>query len=603
MIDSAAIASHPAPSRNLPRTVSGLRLSFCLLVGVLSMIAADHRAVAQDDSTTDVPLVTKTVAIRNARVVQAPGRILEHGTIVMRNGLITAVGRDVEIPYDADVIEGDSLTVYAGFVDGLSHAALPESERERGSDPVNSAEPPPELAGIQPHVSAREHLEPAHESVDAIRRLGFTVAHVVPYGRMLPGSGSIVLLTGEKPVDMVLRPDVSLFLQFVGGPGVYPATAMGVMARLRQLYREAERRRSMELHYADNPAGMDRPSYDPIHQALYPVISREKPLFVAADGSDGALEVHRALQLRDELGFSLSLADLGQGFDVVGALKEAAVPLFLTLGLPKKPDEHDADSTAVDTVQAVTPESSHFVSDLRTHTYLDVDRERDNLIARKALSRRRYVETALKLHEAGLRFGFSTRNVKPEEIRENVREMIDAGLPEDAALAALTIDGARLLGIDRNAGTIEAGKLANLVVTKGSYFGDGDDPVRHVFVDGRRYDYEEDEDDATIDAQRQALAGTWNLTIQTPDGESTARMALSVTDDAIKGRVTSSELMQPADLVDASFENGHLSFSLDTSEHERISAELDVTGDTLTGTINVPGTGVLEVTGSKAPEN
>lgn len=438
--------------------------------------------------------------------MQEPGRVLERGTVVMRNGLFTDVGSNIDIPYDADVIEGDSLVVYPGFIDGLSHAGIPETEEpERGRD-VNPADPPHGLAGIQPDRSARTLLDPEDHSIEALRRLGFTLSHSVPRGRLLPGSGSILVLAGDEPSEMVLHPDMSLFFTFESGTGVYPHTPMGVMAALRQLVNEARRGQQIEELYAENPAGLERPTFDPVRQALYPVIRGERPIFALTNGTNSALEVHRAIQLGDELDIPIVLAGLTQGFEVIEHLDD--IPLFLTLDLPKEPDEDEAADTTLteaeeeadmpppDTVRAMTPEdpASFFVSDLRTHSYEDVEDERRSLKARQALERDRYVATAAELHEAGLRFGMTTLGADPEDIRSNLREMIGAGLPEEGALSALTIDAARLLDLERVAGTIEPGKLANLVVTRGSYF-DPDAPVRYVFIEGRKFEVDSDDVD------------------------------------------------------------------------------------------------------------
>lgn len=582
-----------------------------LLISGTQSITGSQIARAQSDPLKDVPQVTQTFAIQHARIVQAPGRVIERGTVLMHEGLITAVGSDVDIPYDAEIIQGDSLIVYAGFIDGLSHVGQSTRDTPDRPDGVNTADPPQDYAGIQPDRRARDLLKPDHESIAALRKLGFTAAHVVPQGRMLPGSGSIILLNGDEPSDMVLRPDVSQFMQFSGAPGVYPATSIGVMAKLRQLYRESNRRKRIELLYAENPDGMSRPSYDPIHQALYPVVSREQPLFVLTDGEDSALEVHRALALAEELGFSIALAGLAQGFEVVEALKEARVPLFVTLGLPEEEGEgegigeEEVDSSAVaDTVKAVTPEdpASFFVSDLRTESFEDVEAERKNLEARRSVYRERYVANAATLHDAGLLFGVSTIGAETKDIRKNICEIIEAGLSEDAALAALTIDGARLLGLERSLGTVEAGKIANLVVTEGRYFGDG--TVRYVFVEGRKFEGEEEEgEEEEGESALLAVAGTWNLEIDSPDGPVEAVIELSVSDDEIEGRVTSSQLMRPADISDASFDDGLLTLTINTTEYGDVKASFTVTGDALSGTIDVPGTGILEVTGKKVPKN
>lgn len=562
------------------------------LTALLSTALSHQPALAQESD--DIPTVTRAFAVRNARIVQAPGQVIERGTVVLEDGLITAVGTNVEIPYDADVIEGDSLTVYAGFIDGLSHVGIPQDDEETPDrrEPVNRADPPDELAGIQPQRKARELLDPSEKSVDDLRRLGFTAAHVVPRGRMLPGSGSLILLEGEEPADMVLRPDVSMFMQFEGGRGVYPATTMGVMATLRQLVRESRRRRQVAIAYAQNPAGMDRPAFDPVHEAFYPVLSHEKPIYVLADGEDSAVEVHRALNLREELDFSLALAGLAQGFDVADDLQGAGVPLFVTLDLPDLAKESSADSAATDTTKAVTPEepATFFVSDLRTHSFEDVGREKTNLDARQALERERYYGTAARLHDAGLRFGVTTLGAESSNIRRNVRRMIDAGLSEEDALAALTIDGARLLGLERSLGTVEPGKMANLVITKGSYF-DVDSPVHYVFVDGRKYDYTSKPAAASL----APVAGVWQLRIDTPDGIVRAELTLR----GSGGEITSDELSAPSEVEDVEFDGELLSFSFDTAEYGRITVELTISGSSLSGTIDVPQEGTFDVTGTR----
>ena len=582
------------PCRSVSVRSFWLAAAFIVCTGFAFLLPARAQ-----DAADDIPVVTRTTAIRNARIVQSPEEVIERGTVVMHDGLITAVGENVDVPYDAAIIDGDSLTVYAGFIDGLSHAGIPKQENEQDREGrVNPADPPDDLAGIRPDRHARTLVDPDDDSIENLRELGFTVAHTVPRGRMLPGTGAIIMLAGDEAREMVLRPDVSLFFQFEGAPGVYPATPIGVMSTLRQLVREAERRQRIETLYAENPAGLERPSYDPVHEAFYPVLSRERPVYVLADGEDSAMEVHRAMQLQDELDFSLALAGLSQGFDVVDDLDGTDTPLFLTLNLPEEPGEGDADTTATDTTKAVTPEdpATFFVSDLRTHSYEDVEAEQDNLEARQALERARYYGTAADFHEAGLRFGVTTMSAETKDIRKNLRRMIDAGLSEDAALAALTIDGARLLGIERSAGTVEEGKLANLVVTKGSYF-DPESPIRYVFVDGQKYEVEDESDAAPDDLA--AFEGDWTISVQTPDGPVEATLSLEASGGELTGTVSGGVLTSPAAVEDVRVDGERLRFTFDTSQYGSISADLDVEGSSLSGTLDVPGVGSLDVSGTK----
>lgn len=557
---------------------------------------------AHAQSADEVPVVTRTFAIENARVVQAPGRVLDRGTVIVRDGLITAVGADVAVPFDAERIAGDSLTVYAGFIDGLSHAGIPEPKQDADRPRVpNPGTPPNDVAGIQPERQATALLRAEGKALEALRKAGFTAAHVVPHGGMLPGAGAVVLLAGPTPEAMVLRDDVSLFAQYEPARGVYPATSMAIMAKLRQLYREADRRRTVERLYAENPAGLERPAFDPVHAAFFPVLAGERPVVFYTQGREGALEIHRTLMLREELGFPLILAGLNQAFLALDALRTADVPLLLTLDLPEAPDEPKgaaADSAAADTSKVMTPDApgTFFVSDLRTRSYEDVARERENLEARQALTRERYAANAARLHEAGLRFGFMTMDVEPEDAHAHLRQMIAAGLPEEAALAALTTDGAAVLGLTEVLGTVEAGKIANLVVTKGSYFDEKPD-VRYVFVDGRKFAY-----GAEAPAGPEAdVAGTWSYTVWTPDGEVTGTLTLTGRGRRLGGTLASSVLSSPAPLEDVRLDGDELTFAVQTRPYGRLSARLTFTGDEMRGTVTVPEAGDLSIRGTRRP--
>ncbi|MEX0747586.1 MAG: amidohydrolase family protein, partial [Rhodothermales bacterium] len=366
--------------------------------------------------------------------------------------------------------------------------------------------------------------------------------------------------------------------------------------------REAKRRERIQTLYAENPTGMERPVFDPVHEALYSVADGEKPLFVLADGLDSALEVHRALQLREELGFSLALAGLHQGFDVADDLRGQSIPLFLALGLPRAEIDTTsaklfvADTLAVDTTDVIAPEQTlRLTGDLRTETYEEIDVERENLSIRQNMERQRYYGTAARFRDAGLSFGVTTIGSLPDKIREHLHKMIEAGLPEDAALAALTVDGARLLGIDRMVGTVEAGKLANLVVTKGSYF-DPKSPVQYVFVYGEKFEI------TPAKRAKPSIAGVWQIGVETGDGTVPATVTIRDEGGALSGEIESSQLQAPSTLEDVVLSAGRLTFTFRTSEYGRITARLVVSGDSMSGTMAVPGEGNFNITGSKSPK-
>ncbi len=455
-------------------------------------------AHGQVNSGEEIPTVTRTHALVNARVVQAPTRMLERATVVIRDGLITAVGSDVTIPFDAEKIAADSLTVYAGFIDGLSHAGIPEPPKAANEErPENPGFPPDAMAGIQPGRDVRTLLDPTQQNLKDLRAAGFTAAHVVPRGGMLPGSGAIILLAGEHANDLVVKGNTALFAQITPARRMYPATDMGVIATMRQLYREAARRKRIDELYNKDPAGLERPAYDPVHYALFPVLGGATPVYFH---TEDALDLHRILLLRSELEFPVVLTGLGQSFEVVDKLRQAGHPLLLGTKFPKAPKQkgqEPADSTKAQPTDAAAelPEVAipAYRKDLRTMSYTDVDAERKNLEARRDLERKKYLTNAATLHEAGLSFGFTTLDTKPADIIGNVRTMIEHGLPEHAALAALTTTPAEILGVSSSMGTVDVGKMANLVVTKGSIF-ENDVTIRYVFIDGAKFVLEPDQE-------------------------------------------------------------------------------------------------------------
>jgi hypothetical protein len=175
--------------------------------------------LAHAQSIDDLPSVTDTYALENARVVQAPGQVLESATVVVEDGLIEAVGEHVDVPYDARRIAADSLVVYSGFIDGLSHAGVEMPEKEDQDQPDDPGNPPPDKAGIQPDRSVRPFLSPDGSGLGKLRKSGFTAGHVVPEGDMLPGAGAIAFYGGDSADDMILEDTPALFAQISPASG------------------------------------------------------------------------------------------------------------------------------------------------------------------------------------------------------------------------------------------------------------------------------------------------------------------------------------------------------------------------------------------------
>ncbi|GAB5521092.1 MAG: amidohydrolase family protein [Rhodothermales bacterium] len=556
-------------------------------LGILSIVAlltaAPAVAQAQDDG---VPEVSQTYLIENARIVQAPGRVIENGHVLVRDGLIVAVGANVSVPIDAHRITGDSLVVYAGFIDGLSQTGIPTPKTERPPSADDPGNPTAERAGLMPHHSVVDDLVPSDKSVDAMRKAGFTVVHVVPYGRMMPGQGALVALAGDTPSAMTMRPHAATFMQFTGAQGVYPGTPMAMMAKLRQLYREAERRKAVDGEYQRDPNGRMRATLDPLHHAFFPILDGDRPIFFNVEST---VEIYRALRLQEDLGFPLILGGLSGAAHAMDALKAANVPLFLSLDLPDEPKD-TPDSTA-----------ATYNADYRTMDFDSVDDEANNLKMRRQEALEAAYSTAGMLRENGLEFGFSALDVKPADIQDHLHKMVEHGLSEEDALAALTTTPARLLGLDTVTGTIEEGKIANLVVMTDSYFAENAQ-VKYVFVDGHRFEYEtKDKKEASDDdaAGEVAPQGAWAYSVASPNGEVGGTITISGSDGVYEGTIDSDMMSAPADLTNIEMDGNTLAFSFDSPQFGSLSATLTLSGDSFEGTLNVPQMGGMPISGNR----
>jgi len=531
--------------------------AFCLCWPQL-IFAQDEKPIAP---------VGRSYALTNATIIQAPGRKIEKGTVVMKDGLITAVGAGVSIPPEAIVIKADSMYVYAGFIDGLSHTGItkPKEERpERQKDPGN---PPPDKAGINPQNDVRDFINPSDKSIEELRNLGFTVSLTVPYGNFLPGSGAIVLLGGKSADDMVLVNKAGLYSELTGAQGMYPNTVMAVMAKWRELYKNASLNKSYAASYASNSNGISRPTSDRILEAFYPVIDQRIPMVFK---SERVMETQRVFTLKNDLGFPLIIGDVKEGWPIIDKIKSSGAKVFLSLDLPdevKKDDKKDEKGrgSKKDSVKTEKPKS-----------VLDIEKE--GLEKRKKESIALYASQSSAFSKAGVEFGFSALTAKTKDIQANLRRMISAGLSEDAALASLTTSPAKILGLSDRLGSIDNGKMANLVVSDKPYFNEKA-KVRYVFVDGNFYKIEvkDEKKDAKATAK-----GTWNYTSENPQDKS-GKIDIKEDKGKHSGTITSAGGKE-VELKDTVLKENSLTFSFEgTGGKQEVTVKID--GDSFDGTV------------------
>jgi imidazolonepropionase-like amidohydrolase len=489
------------------------------------------------------------------------------------------------------------MFVYPAFIDGLSHVGITEPKQENQPAPADRGNPGFERQGVQPERSAAELVDPESKALASLREAGFAIANVVPYGNMLPGSSAITSLGVERPT--FLRKDAAMYTQLSGTRGVYPGTPVGVMAYFRQLYREAERQQQWTTAYAANPTNMQHPPGEAVYEAFFPVIDKTRPVLFYANS---VLEVQRAARLRNDLGFQLIIAGAKEAAEMIQPLAQYGFPVILSVELPKedkKAAKSDAqsgaksDSTKTEITETYNPA---FMSSSEAQ----IDDERKNLQARRAETRQRYLEAAAALEKAGVAFGFSTVDVKPNEVLPNVRKMVEAGLSEAAALAALTANNARILGIERSVGTLQAGKLANIVVTTAPLF-EKDTQIKFVFVDGTPTEVEVKEKKDGGDAEAAAeFVGVWRFLVDSPDGPIPGSFDLELSRGSLVGNATALGYSD-SEIEDIEVDADEISFAFDNSEFGRISISATRDNDQWNGVMTVPEGGDIPFTARRGP--
>jgi imidazolonepropionase-like amidohydrolase len=416
-------------------------------VFVVLVLAAGVLAQNQGSSKTESPAGGGTIALRGGKLLTVSHGVIENGVIVMRNGRITAVGgASTSIPRDAKVIDVTGMTVYPGLIDAETRLGLTEVQADRMTD--DSSEPSDE---IMPHMRVADafHAETALIPVGRIN--GVTNAIVAPgNGDTLPGQDALIQLAGRSSEEMLLVRDIALPLNFTGrqrrnenfATAKFPQTRMGMAAQLRQAFIDAQdyeaKLNAYEKKKAADPdkAGAP-PKRDLRLEALLPYLHGQKPMVLAAEEPN---DLQTVLDMAKEFHLKVILNHLSHSSEVLDKVAASGFPAIVgpIYEQPKEWERYDA-------VYRLPAEMAKRGIKIAFATY-DAHNARNLPYA------------------AGYAVGF--------------------GLPADDALKALTLNPAQMFGVDKDLGSLDAGKMANVVVANGDPL-DVKTDVKHVFIAGQ----------------------------------------------------------------------------------------------------------------------
>jgi imidazolonepropionase-like amidohydrolase len=522
------------------------------LAVVVTCVAALLQPAAASAATPQVH------AIVGARIIPGPGQVIPHGNIVMRDGIIVAVGPAVPVPADARIWNGDSLTVYAGLIDAFvtpsaASGAAP-GPRPFGAAPASTAPRGAvhELESVHPEWRVTGAAALGADQVQGLRAAGFTVAQVAPATGIVRGQSAVVGLGDGLLNTNLVRADQAQVISLETTRGTYPGSLMGAVAVIRQALLDARWYHDVHTAYDRSPQGRPRPEENLAWEALAPVIAgRQTALFMA----DEMLEVLRSAAIAKEAGIAAQVLGSGDEYKRAREIAATGVPLLLPVNFPEAPD----------------------VSDPATALEVSIEQLRHWNQA---------PGNPAALKHAGVTFALTTNGLKDvKTFRGAVVRAMGRGLRGDDALAAVTTVPARLLGLGDRLGTLAPGRIANLTVTRGDLFSD-EGRVREVWVDGRRYEITHD--DATP-------VGSWRLGW----GGQAPSHPLTVGADSTATLVVGRDTLRATDVH---LESANVRFTVQRGSEAPEHFDLTAKVDRLTGTLSVTGVGSHDVVGEKAGE-
>jgi len=389
------------------------------------------------------------VVLKGGRVVTVSGAVIENGSVLVESGRIAAVGVDLSAPPGARVVDAKGKWIYPGLIDGLTSLGLTEITSIAGSMDTT------EVGDVNPNAKSWVALNPHSAHIAVARAGGITSALSAPEGGLVSGQSAVIRLAGSTPEAMTVRAGAAMHVAFPSGRPAADATPpaeepekKGFSARQKEKTenqrKQLERLRNLledaRAHAAALSAAQEgraeRPKPDAVLEALAPAARGEMPVILRANSED---EIRAAVAFAEARGLKLVVAGGLEAWRCAELLKQRDVAVLLNvLRLPRR----------------------------RSDPY-------DAAFANAAL-----------LHRAGVHFAIVTDEESNSRNLPYQAAMARAfGLPADAALRAITLSPAEILGVAARLGSVEAGKDANLVVASGDIM-DARTRVEAVFIDG-----------------------------------------------------------------------------------------------------------------------
>ena len=408
-----------------------------VMAAVAAPLVSPTAARAQVRMT--VPAQSEPVALRGATIHTVTNGVIENGTILFENGVIRAIGTDVEIPTGTHVVDVSGKHIYPGLIDAYSTVGISEIGAVDVSSDVN------ELGDFNPNVRAAVAVNAESRHIGTTRSAGVLVTLTTPGGGLISGMSSAMSLEGWDWEEMSMEPAAALNVNwpnpnpgrgrgfgFGPGPQEPPLTYAEQVQQLKDFFVEARA-------YRDATAAGEEVRTDSRYAAMIPALDGGIPVVVSADG---AAQINDAITWAQEEGVRLVIRGGGDAIHVADRLVANDIPVILTSTMAAPGRDYEGYDGA-------------------------------------------YAMPA-RLHEAGVRFAISggSGSLYTNRLPWEAGVAVAFGLPEEEALKAVTINAAEFMGISDRVGSLEPGKQATLLITTGTPL-DMTSDIEQSYIQGR----------------------------------------------------------------------------------------------------------------------
>jgi imidazolonepropionase-like amidohydrolase len=415
------------------------------LLGLYAAFAlAMMPAIASAQVRMTVPPQSEAIAIQGATIHTVTNGVIENGTIVFRNGLITAVGADVEIPDGARIVDATGKHIYPGLIDAYSTVGLSEIGAVAMSNDVN------EVGDFNPNITADVGVNAESRHIGTSRSQGVLTTLTTPGGGLISGMSSAMALEGWSWEEMSMESATALNINWpnpnprargfggfggFGNQGADRPTYEERVLQLKEYFAEARA-------YRDAVAAGEQVRTDARYIAMTPALNRGIPVVVSANS---AAQINDAITWAQEEDLRLVIRGGNDAIHVADRLRAEGIPVILT---------------------------STMAAPNRAHEGYDEAYRR-----------------AAHLYEAGVKFAISggAGSLYTDRLPYEAGVAVAFGLPEEEAVKAVTINAAELMGLDDRIGSLEPGKQATLLITTGTPI-DMTSDIEQAYIQGRELD-------------------------------------------------------------------------------------------------------------------